>query len=74
MRDVSKERLLGVEGAAEFLGRTPHAVYRLVARRRLPFRKDGRRVLFRESELVAYVDGLSGTSLEEALANAASDR
>ncbi len=46
-----RERLLGVEDAAEMLGRTTHAIYRLVERRQLPYRKSGRRVLFLESEL-----------------------
>ena len=46
-----REKLLGIEEAAEMLGRTMHAVYRLVERRQIPYRKSGRRVLFLESEL-----------------------
>ena len=60
-----RERLLGVEEAAEILGRTTHAIYRLVERRRVPFRKDGRRVMFAESELKAFIEALPGISLEE---------
>lgn len=60
-----RERLLGVEEAAEILGRTTHAIYRLVERRRIPFRKDGRRVMFVESELKAFIEALPGISLEE---------
>jgi hypothetical protein len=32
------EKLVGVEEAAELLGHTPHVIYRLVARRKIPFR------------------------------------
>jgi len=60
-----REKLLGVEEAAEMLGRTTHAVYRLVERRRLPYKKDGRRLLFVESELKAFIEALPGLSLEE---------
>ena len=60
-----KERLLGVEGAAEMLGRSENAVRRMVERRQIPFRKSGRRVLFLESELRAFIDALPGVSLEE---------
>ena len=53
------ERLLTVEDAATMLGRTPHAVYRMVARRQLPYRKAQKRLVFVESELA-----LGGTSAE----------
>ena len=59
-----RERLLGVEEAAEMIGRTTHAVYRLVERRQIPYRKSGRRVLFVESELKAFIEALPGLSLE----------
>ena len=59
------ERLLNVEEAAVMLGRTPFAIYRLVERRQIPFRKAGRRLLFVESELRAFIDALPGVSLEE---------
>jgi len=45
------DRLLSVTEAVELLGRTPLAMYRLVARRKIPFRKSGRRVVFIEREL-----------------------
>jgi excisionase family DNA binding protein len=59
------ERLLTVDEAATMLGRTPHAVYRLAARRQLPFRKAGRRLVFIQSELQAFISGLPGVTLDE---------
>ena len=59
------EKLLSVEDAAAMLGRTPHVVYRLVARRKIPYRKDGRRVLFIERELRAFIEALPGVTLED---------
>jgi excisionase family DNA binding protein len=58
-----REKLLGVEEAAEMLGRTIPAVYRLVERRKIPYRKDGRRVPFVESELRAFIEALPGMSI-----------
>lgn len=62
---LTRERLLSVEGAAEMLGRSENAVRRMVERRQIPFRKCGRRVLFVESEIKAFIDALPGISLEE---------
>ena len=56
---------LNVDEAAALIGRTPHAVYRLVARRQIPYRKHGRRLLFKRAELLAFLDRLPGVSLEE---------
>ena len=60
-----REKLLGVEEAAEMLGRSENAVRRMVERRQLPFRKSERRVLFLESELRAFIETLPGLSLED---------
>jgi excisionase family DNA binding protein len=59
------DRLLTIEEAAERLGRTTLAIYRLVERRKIPFRKAGRRVLFLESELQKFIEALPGLSLED---------
>jgi excisionase family DNA binding protein len=59
------EKLLTVDEAAAMLGRTPHAIYRLVERKRLPHRKYGRRLVFIESELVTFIADLPGMSLED---------
>lgn len=47
---------LGVEEAAAFLATTPKAVYALVSRREIPFRRLGRRLLFDRAELRAMVE------------------
>jgi excisionase family DNA binding protein len=59
------EKLLTVDEAAAILGRTTHAIYRLVERRKLPHRKYGRRVVFLERELTAFIEDLPGLSLED---------
>jgi len=59
------ERLLTVEEAATMLGRTPHAIYRMAARRQLPYRKSGRRLVFMQSELQEFVRTLPGVTFEE---------
>ena len=61
------ERLLNVEETAVMLGRTSHAIYRLVERRRIPFRKDGRRVMFVESELAQFIANLPGVTLDDVM-------
>jgi excisionase family DNA binding protein len=58
-------RLLTIEDAAQRLGRTVQAVYRLVERRKIPFRKDGKRVFFVESELQEFIENLPGLSLDD---------
>jgi len=58
-----KDRLLDVSETAAMLGRSENAVRRMVDRRQIPFRKSGRRVLFLESELEAFIEGLPGLSL-----------
>jgi excisionase family DNA binding protein len=46
---------LDVAGAAEFLACPTSRVYSLVSARRIPFHKDGSRLLFDPAELRAYV-------------------
>ena len=60
-----KDHLLDVSETAEVLGRSENAVRRMVERRQIPYRKAGRRVLFLESELKAFIEGLPGLSLED---------
>ena len=50
------ERFVGVKGAAEHLGCRPHRIYDLVHQRAIPFYKDGSRLLFRCSELTAWLE------------------
>jgi excisionase family DNA binding protein len=47
-------RLLNVIEAAEYLRIAPKTLYGLVSQRRIPFRKAGRRLLFLQSELLAW--------------------
>ena len=42
--------------AAEHLACKPQRIYDLVSQERLPFRRDGRRVLFRRSDLDEYLE------------------
>jgi excisionase family DNA binding protein len=56
---------LNVDEAAGLIGRTVHAVYRLVARRQLPYRKHGRRLLFKRSELLEFLGTLPGVRIDE---------
>jgi len=56
---------LNVDEAAGLIGRTAHAVYRLVARRQLPYRKHGRRLLFTRSELLEFLETLPGVRMDE---------
>ena len=59
---------LDVTAAGTFLGMTPKTVRRLIERRRIPFRRVGRRVILVRSELDEWLRILPGASLEEALA------
>lgn len=54
-----------VTTAAAFLGTTEKALRRQVERRRVPFRRLGRKVIFIESELSAWLETLPGVTLEE---------
>ncbi len=56
-----------------FFGGTKKTVYSLVARRRIPFRRMGGRIVILRSELVADFQALDGCSVEEALKNAQRD-
>jgi excisionase family DNA binding protein len=51
--------------AAKVLGCSPSALYKLVARRKIPFRKQGKKIVFLDRELETYLDGLPGIKLDE---------
>lgn len=55
MRPSLPEGWIGVDDAAAHLACKPQRIYDLVSQRRLPFRRDGRRVLFRRSDLDGYL-------------------
>jgi excisionase family DNA binding protein len=49
------ESFIGVAEAADHLACKPQRIYDLVSQRRLEFHRDGRRLLFRRSDLDAYL-------------------
>lgn len=61
--------MLDVKSASDFLGETEKAIRARVARRMIPFRRLGRRIIFLRTELEAWLAALEGCSLDEALAN-----
>ena len=58
---------LDVDGLAKIIHRTPKAIYRMVARRQLPYRKHGARLLFRRSEIEQLIENLPGVTLIEVI-------
>ena len=59
-----------VAEAAAFINRTEAAIYRMVARRQIPYRKYGRKLIFKRTELQQHLERLPGVSLEEVMAQA----
>ena len=59
------DKFLSVEEAAALLGITTDAVYRKIARGQIPYRKWGRRVLFKHTELLAFLENLPGPRSED---------
>ena len=60
---------LDVRGAATLLGYTEKALRSRVDRRLIPFRRDGRRIVFLRAELLEWLDTLPGCTAAEALQN-----
>lgn len=56
-----------VPRASQILRKSEMAVYQDVARRRVPFRRVGRRIFFFEEELFEFLLAQPGTTVEEAL-------
>lgn len=63
-----QRRYLDVKAAALYLGMTEGAVYAAAERRQLPFRKQGRKLVFDVMKLDAYIEGLEGVDVTEAVA------
>lgn len=61
----ARKAYLNVSEAAVFLNKTEAAIYRMVARRQIPFRKLHRRLIFKASELEELVARLPGVTLDE---------
>jgi excisionase family DNA binding protein len=51
--------------AAAYLGCTTTALYKLVARQAIPYRKKGKKLLFLRSELEQFLRELPGLRLED---------
>ena len=58
------EQALNVYAAAQLLGTSPTGLYKLVRRRRIPFRRSGRRLIFLRGELERFLRELPGLTLE----------
>jgi hypothetical protein len=69
-RPGSSEEVFDVSGAAAFTGETDKAIRARVARRSIPFRRWGGRIVFLRSELSEFLQALEGCKVQEALANA----
>lgn len=61
--------LLDVRAGTQFIGGTEKQTRALVARRLIPFRRLGGRIVFVKKELESWIASLVGVTLEEALAN-----
>ena len=61
--------ILDVAAVAEWLGVSQDTIRARVARQQIPYRKWGKRIIFRRSEVDEYFKQLEGVSMEEALAN-----
>jgi hypothetical protein len=63
--------LLDVAGAAVLLGVTEKAIRARVARRLLPFKEFGGRIVFIKADLLNFLQQLAGCDVDEALKNVA---
>ncbi len=59
------EKALTTYEAADLLACSTTALYKLVARRQIPYRKKGKRLLFLRSELEQFLRELPGLKLED---------
>jgi excisionase family DNA binding protein len=57
--------VMSTSAAAAFLDCTPTALYKLVSRRAIPYRKKGKKLLFLRSELTQFLRELPGLKLED---------
>ena len=62
-------QVLDVRTASELIGTTEKCVRARVARRLIPFRRCGGRIIFMRDELLEYHRRLPGCGLDEALEN-----
>ncbi|MCX6900864.1 MAG: helix-turn-helix domain-containing protein [Verrucomicrobia bacterium] len=70
---IIQPRYLDVKAAAAYLGTTAGAIYAAVARRQIPFRRLGAKLVFDRQELDAYMHGLEGVDVAEAVSRTLND-
>lgn len=58
---------MDAKGAAVYLGLTAGAIYQAAARRQIPFRRLGRKLVFDAMELDNYMHQLEGVDVDEAI-------
>ncbi len=68
-KPVTDPLLLDVTAVARLLGCSPKSIRARVARRLIPFRRLGGRIVFLRTELVAFIEGLDGCDPDEAHSN-----
>jgi hypothetical protein len=56
LREGDADGYLNAADAAAFIGLTPAALYARVGREQVPYRRVGKRVFFKRSELHAYME------------------
>lgn len=61
--------ILNVASVAEFLGETDKAIYAKVARRCIPFRRWGGKLIFVRKEIEEFLTRLQGVDVPNALEN-----
>ena len=61
--------MLDIATVAQWGGWTEKALRRRIERNRIPFRRDGKRIIFFRDELTEFLRGLPGVTVEEATAN-----
>lgn len=66
---TTDQQALNVVEAANLAGMTEKAIRQRIARRTLPFRKLGGRIIFFKNELEEFLRDLPGCSVEEAKIN-----
>lgn len=62
-------KVLGVRECAAFLGGTEKHMRGLIARRLIPFRRLGGRIIFLRAEVEAWLENLPGCTADEARGN-----
>jgi excisionase family DNA binding protein len=59
------KEVMSTSAAAAFMDCTTTALYKLVSRRAIPYRKKGKKLLFLRSELTQFLRELPGLKLED---------